>query len=385
MLSMTHSRGIRAMAAQIVSFLCAFLRRCRVRSHIVSTCLLPVWLMGALAAQAPPPAVARLDSDADGLSDAMEQALLERFLPRFQISGGECDGKPARFAAGLLKATATERDGTIYGQVTPWGVLPDRRALIEVHFYDLWGKDCGRDGHVLDAEHVSVLLSAARADAPVENWRALYWFAAAHEATMCDMSQVATGEALGAERRGPEVWISAGKHAAYLAETICNGGCGADRCERTVALQPARVVNLGEAGAPMNDAAWVADPRWPMEAKLGTDFPPAALARLEKQQMGEPVQMNGARPSVKGTIYVANATYGGLAMSAARTSGALGTADDHTEGALEISAVRTGGALRSASGGTVNAVGASARGVGSALGKAGRWVTHGSREKDATH
>ena len=329
------------------------------------------WLVFALVASLSSPAVAHsrdankteVDSDRDGLSDVREQVLLERFVPRFRLSAGECDGQPALFAEDTKKATVVHRDGTIYGQVTPRGADERGHVLIEVHYYDLWGKDCGRKGHVLDAEHVSVLLTAARMDAPTGEWRAMYWFAAAHEATMCDMSQVATGVALRAETRGPEVWISAGKHAAYLTEAICNGGCGADRCERSEVMMVDGVVNLGEPGAPMHGAVWFGDARWPLRAKMETDFPAAALARRGKQEFGEPVLSNGAHGSVRGTIYVANTTYGGLATSAASTTAALGTAGSDTAGAVTTGKDKT-----------VHALGRSVRNVGDALGKATKAV-----------
>ena len=334
------------------------------------------WMMVAMVAGMTGPAFASIDanragtdSDKDGLSDAMEQVLLERFVPRFRLSAGECDERPAWFAEDVRRATALRRNGTIYGQVTPRGKDARGQALIEVHYYDPWSKDCGRKGHVLDAEHVSVLLTAERGNAPASEWRARYWFAAAHEATMCDMSQVATGVSLRAEVRGPEVWISAGKHAAYLTEAICNGGCGADRCARSEPLSVEGVVNLGEAGRPMHGATWVEDVRWPMRAKMETDFPPAALARLERQEFGAPVLSNGAHGSVRGTIYVANATYGGLATGAANTTGALGTADDRTAGALATSRDET-----------FYALGRSARNVRSALGKAAHAMAPGERK-----
>ena len=323
-------------------------------------------LMGTACGQ-----MALVDSDHDGLTDATEQRLLERFLPRFRLSAGECDLRPAVFLEGVEKATPLRRDGTIYGQVTPRGRDNRGRAMVEVHFYDLWGKDCGRKGHTLDAEHVSVLLTATQRQAPAEEWRARYWFAAAHEATMCDMSQVATGAALQAEAQGAEVWISTGKHAAYLAEAICNGGCGADRCERSVVMTLARVVNLGEPEAAMNGALWAGDGRWPLRAKMETDFSAAALARLERQEPGEPVLSNDAHGSVRGTIYVANATYGGVSASAANTEGALGTADDQAVGALGTSTDKT-----------IQALGRSVRHVGGALGKAAHAVMPGDRKPE---
>ena len=39
-----------------------------------------------------------LDSDDDGLSDAFESALLQKFQPQFEISKGDYAREPARFA-----------------------------------------------------------------------------------------------------------------------------------------------------------------------------------------------------------------------------------------------------------------------------------------------
>jgi hypothetical protein len=115
------------------------------------------------------------DSDHDGLSDAQEQALLERFVPKFQVSKKDCAVKPALFAEGVMTPKVLDRDGTIYGQVTARRKMRKEGAAIEVHYYDLWNVDCGRMGHPLDAEHVSVLLWAKSWDSPVEKWRAIYW------------------------------------------------------------------------------------------------------------------------------------------------------------------------------------------------------------------
>ena len=44
--------------------------------------------------------MAAVDSDGDGLSDALEQALLEQFRPQFMIGRGDCAKVPAEFLAG---------------------------------------------------------------------------------------------------------------------------------------------------------------------------------------------------------------------------------------------------------------------------------------------
>jgi hypothetical protein len=103
---------------------------------------------------------------------------------------------------------------------------------------------------------VSVLLRAAAMDSPVEDWRAVYWFKAAHEATVCDASEVAAAKVLDAEKQGATVRLSAGKHGAFLSEAICPQGCGADRCTEMAPLEVMRVINLGEPGAAMHGAIW---------------------------------------------------------------------------------------------------------------------------------
>jgi hypothetical protein len=316
--------------------------------------MLSVWLLMGLVARAQ--GSMEVDTDHDGLSDAQEQALLERFVPRFQVSRSDCAVKPALFEEGVVKPTVMERDGTIYGQVTPRESAKGGDAVIEVHFYDLWSVDCGRLGHPLDAEHVSVLLRAKNMDSPVADWRAVYWFAAAHEATMCDASEVAAAKALDAERQGATVWLSVGKHGAFLSEAICTQGCGGDRCAEMAPLVVTRVINLGEPGAAMHGAVWVGSSAWPLAAKMQSDFSAEAIARLE-QGGGLPVEMNGAHGSVKGTIYVANSVANSIGTSGENTGAALNAAgtntgvaldgaDAKTEDALTKGAKATGGALK---------------------------------------
>jgi hypothetical protein len=304
--------------------------------------ILPLMLVTALACAQ---RTIEADSDHDGLSDAREQALLERFLPRFQVSSTDCAVKPALFAEGVARPTVMGRDGTIYGQVSPRDTATGGDVVVEIHFYDLWSVDCGRMGHSLDAEHVSVLLRAKTMDSPVENWRAVYWFAAAHEGTVCDASQVAAAKALDAETHGATMWLSAGKHGAFLSEAMCTQGCGGDRCMEMAPLVVMRVINLGEPGAAMHGAVWAESSAWPLAAKMKSDFSAAAIARLE-QGGGVPVEMSGAHGSVKGTIYVANSVANSVGTSGTNTGTALGTADDKTEGALAKSAKATGGALK---------------------------------------
>ncbi|HVV45942.1 MAG TPA: hypothetical protein VHC72_12085 [Bryobacteraceae bacterium] len=254
------------------------------------------------------------DLDHDGLGDDFEQALLHQFAPVFHISADDCAGMPAEFVPDSTQPVAAAANGTIYGQVFRSG------PYIEIHYYHLWAKDCGSLGHGLDAEHVSALLSAQ------DTSRALYWFAAAHQATVCELNSGSSAAALHAEEHGPDVWVSEGKHASFLTSNLCGKGCGADSCKLTRQLQPTRIVNIGEPGAPMNGAVWVNSPAWPMAAKMTTDFDSARLEALNASG-GELVLFQPSPPT--------QAVISGLGAGPRYTAGALGTAGAHTDSALD--------------------------------------------------
>jgi hypothetical protein len=222
-------------------------------------------------------AAAKPDLDRDGLPDQLEQALLDRFAPELILAAGECDLAPAEMTPGFKDPVALARNGVIYGQA-----FRKNARTIELHYFHLWTRDCGRAGHALDAEHVSALLEAPRPDAPAKRWQARYWYAAGHQGTVCDSSSGARAAALNATTHGPRVWIAAGKHASYLDAAACAGGCGADRCSSDGARwKPRRIVNLGERETPLNGARWIASRRWNLASKLGTDFPDSLCASLD--------------------------------------------------------------------------------------------------------
>ena len=141
------------------------------------------------------------DSDHDGISDEVEEALLAKFLPTFMVSSHDCSTQPAQFSPQAKSPTVVADDGTIYGQVFPRKQHPGE---VELHYYHLWRKDCGEMGHRLDAEHASALVSLGTT---ASDSAALYWYAAAHEDTICDASQLTRAETIHAQERGPTLWI----------------------------------------------------------------------------------------------------------------------------------------------------------------------------------
>ena len=286
------------------------------------------------------------DHDGDGLSDGLESELLSRFAPSFRIAVEDCAGAPVEFSPRSPSPKPTGVRGTIYGQAFPVAIRDSGSSFIELHYYHLWDRDCGRKGHALDVEHVSALLRGGSWAHPPQSWEAVYWYAAAHEKTACDSGNGALASRIGAVARGPEVWVSRGKHASYLDPELCGKGCGGDTCERTAPLRVTALVNIGERGTPMNGAQWTESRAWQFSSKMGSDFTSDAVRAIEASS--RPVSFLHSRKAMQSVIAAGNASAEGIAVGSRETGDALATADAHTSRALEKAANSVGTSLRRA-------------------------------------
>lgn len=326
-----------------------------------------------LSAQTPQqPESIEVDSDHDGMSDALEQALLIQFAPAFFIGEHDCSNVPAEFEPGIETPHAVTENGTIYGQVFPVKNSSSGARIAEIHYYHLWRKDCGPHGHPLDTEHVAVLVRADDTNLTHTKWKAEYWYAAAHENTVCDVSQIARASTLHAEDRGAKVWVSPGKHASYLNATLCQGGCGADRCEHMVPLVLGGIINLGEAEAPMNGATFIASTEWPLAAKMTQfNFPAEPIARLEALPNTDIAWFNAGRHPAQQVISISSnvrdSTGGAISEGGRNTSSAISIAGDSTGGALSTAENSTGNALQKSYRNTKHGLGSAVKHVGRAL------------------
>jgi len=278
------------------------------------------------------------DNDHDGVSDTLEQILLTQFQPEFMITSGDCGGKPAEFVPLQPAPTVEAANGTIYGQAFP---RKENFDEVELHYYHLWPKDCGEMGHRLDTEHVSVLLKRTNES----DWKATYWYAAAHEDTICDAGQLSRAGTLDAELSGAKVWVSARKHASFLSQDLCEHGCGGDLCRDMEPLHITKLINLGELSAPLNGTNWMASHEWPLAEKLArTDFPDVRTALLQHSN-ADIVWANPNKRPVQAALLGGNATIGGAATGARQTGIAIETADTRTDGALNQAGRRTAASL----------------------------------------
>jgi hypothetical protein len=288
-----------------------------------------------------------IDSDRDGLSDATEQLLLERFLPSFWIDRTDCAGAPAQFVPAQRHPVVASADGTIYGQATPHRIETTGESVVELRYYHLWTTDCGHLGHPLDAEHVSVLIHAPAGTVEPPAWKALYWYAAAHEDTICDASQITRASTLDADAAGATVWISRGKHASFLHQELCRHGCGGDVCQQMRLLEVTRIVNLGEAEKPMNGALWAGSAQWSLAAKMArSDFDPQVIARLEGLPASDIAWVNPSLSPTQSTIAAGGSTADAIGLANQRTETAVSTAEGKTGSSLGTTYNKVGESLK---------------------------------------
>lgn len=291
-----------------------------------------------------PPAISDLDLDGDGLADSFEDLLLEKFRPTLRVSPDDCAAMPAEFRPNLSEPEPIAVNGTIYGQAFPVLTGPDPdSAWIELHYYHLWVKDCGPLGHRLDAEFVAALATAADAAAGLDAWTAKYWFAAAHQGTLCDSSNGARADAVGAVHRGPEVWVSEGKHASFLTLELCNRiGCGSDRCQRAEPVPAGRLINLGEQQAPLNGAVWTASPSWPLASKMGSQFEHPAYRRFAPLDLSGVDVLSAPPPPTQAVLLAGNRTITAAGAGGSETGKALGLVQGHTGNVVKRGMVEAG-------------------------------------------
>lgn len=288
------------------------------------------------------------DLDRDGVADELEQNLLEKFRPAFMISADDCDLQPSEFASGAMRPVALERNGTIYGQVFRPASAEPGSAVLEIHYYHLWSKDCGRMGHALDAEYVALLAHAEDIDDAPGKWTASYWYAAAHENTLCDRSTIAQASAVKAEEAGPTVWVSWGKHGSYFYPEQCDGGCGQDRCVAFLPLATGKIINLGEIEAPLNGADWTSLAGWNLTWKMSSAFSSELVAGIERPESALPVFTQPALKEIQAVVLALGASLDSAELGPEEASTALELAEARTREAVGLGLKKVRGSLRRA-------------------------------------
>jgi hypothetical protein len=124
-----------------------------------------------------------------------------------------------------------------------------------------------------------------------------------------------------------------------------------------VPLQPTALINLGEPQHPMNGALFYSSKEWPLMAKMSTtDFPAAAVARLNQIPDADIAWFNPGRHPAQGVIAESSITGQAIAGSGRNTTTAIALAANSTEDALSAANGSTGEAISTAGNSTGNAL-----------------------------
>ena len=79
------------------------------------------------------------DLDRDGVSDTLEQTLIEQFRPRFLVDTRECAHAPAEFEAFSVESRVRAHNAAIYARVSPSTLLGHDEPALQIHYCHLDG------------------------------------------------------------------------------------------------------------------------------------------------------------------------------------------------------------------------------------------------------
>lgn len=217
------------------------------------------------------------DNDGDGMDDALESKLLNRFMPTIiQFSDESCPGPaldgtgdsnlvvchiypiPQQYALSNNLTSVQTHPVAVVGskQLTPGLVWYN--PLIMVNAAVLYGKDCGALGHTADVEGFSFSLRYTGTDTAagwmydttMQNWMGVTIQTTSHASTPCEQIETLPYKSVLAPNGKDSVLASPDKHGNYLtkggcnASFICNPGCNNTPSKKNV-----KPVNLGEDNA----------------------------------------------------------------------------------------------------------------------------------------
>ena len=128
------------------------------------------------------------------------------------------------------------------------------------------------------------------------------------------------------------------------------------------------MINLGEAGHPMNGSVFTASSEWPLTDKMNnTNFPPGPIARLNQLPDTDIAWFNPGKHPAQQIIADSSSTEQVIAGGATHTTSSLSKAGTSTDVAVSVALDGTGNALQKSYRHTIHALGASARYVGETL------------------
>lgn len=222
-----------------------------------------------------------IDNDIDGLSDELEQVLLNAYIPKFvQYADDDCPGP----ATGTSNPTDSNLvvchifpmyqqyvngsdESVLYA--SPTAIVNENCLRTRISWYEntvmiyaalLYGRDCGLTGHTADVEGVAVSVRYTgtddgigwRSDTDLNHWEGYKIQTTSHAGTICEGIETFPFRSNSNPNGKDTIYPSPDKHGNYLTEQQCSSSFICDpACDDPFTLKRVKLVNVGEVNSPM--------------------------------------------------------------------------------------------------------------------------------------
>lgn len=220
------------------------------------------------------------DYDLDGLSDELEQVLLDTYIPKFVVyEDDDCPGP----ATGTSNPTDSNlvvcHIFPMYQQyvngsdepvlyTAPAAIVNENCLRTGITWYEntvmiyaalLYGRDCGLTGHTADVEGVAVSVRytgtddgiAWRSDTDLNHWVGGMIQTTSHAGTFCEGIETFPFRSSSNPNGKDTIYPSPDKHGNYLTEDQCSSSFICDpACDDPFTLKKIKIVNVGELNNP---------------------------------------------------------------------------------------------------------------------------------------
>lgn len=220
------------------------------------------------------------DNDIDGLSDELEQVLLDAYIPKFvQYTDDDCPG-PATGTSNLTDSNLVvchifplfqqyvngSNAPVLY--TAPTAIVNENCLHTGISWYEntvmiyaalLYGRDCGLNGHTADVEGVAVSVKytgtndgiAWRSDTDLNHWEGYKIQTTSHAGTICEGIETFPFRSISNPNGKDTIYPSPDKHGNYLTEQQCSSSFICDpACDDPFTLKNIKIVNVGELNNP---------------------------------------------------------------------------------------------------------------------------------------
>ena len=221
-----------------------------------------------------------IDNDLDGISDELEQVLLNAYVPKFvQFADDDCPGPstgtsdPAdsnvvvcHIFPMFQQYVNSSDEPVLYA--APASLVNENCLHTGLSWFEnniliygalLYGRDCGLNGHTADVEGFAVSIKytgtndgiAWRNDTDLNHWEGNKIQTTSHAGTLCEGIETFTFRSSSNPNGKDTIYPSPDKHGNYLTRAQCSSSFICDpACDDPFTLKKIKVVNIGEENNP---------------------------------------------------------------------------------------------------------------------------------------